>query len=112
VEQGTSGDSSNLLTRYERSLSAEVEGLGDEEDNEHSLSDEEAYHPSSTATPGQTDESLDADHPPTWHDIALSIAASLMLKMRDEVKNRLGYTTSAVRMVDFQKNDHLRFTIL
>lgn len=35
-----------------------------------------------------------------WHDIALSIAASLLLRMRDEIKLRLGYTTSAVSLPD------------
>jgi DNA polymerase eta len=40
-----------------------------------------------------------SDSPLTWHDIALSIAASMLLRMRDEVKNRLGYTTSAVSRV-------------
>ena len=32
----------------------------------------------------------------TWHDVALSIAAELMEKIRDEVRTKLGYTTSAV----------------
>ncbi|KAF7972529.1 hypothetical protein HWV62_17826 [Athelia sp. TMB] len=31
----------------------------------------------------------------TWHDVALSIAAELMEKIRAEVRNQLGYTTSA-----------------
>ncbi|KAG8970256.1 DNA-directed DNA polymerase eta rad30 [Tulasnella sp. 419] len=31
----------------------------------------------------------------TWHDVALSIGAEFMMKMRMEVKTRLGYTTSA-----------------
>jgi len=32
----------------------------------------------------------------TWHDVALSIAAVLMDKIRAEVRTRLSYTTSAV----------------
>jgi DNA polymerase eta len=32
----------------------------------------------------------------TWHDVALSIAAELMDKIRAEVRTQLGYTTSAV----------------
>lgn len=32
----------------------------------------------------------------TWHDVALSIAAELMDKIRAEVRMQLGYTTSAV----------------
>ncbi|KAA1467336.1 DNA/RNA polymerase [Dentipellis sp. KUC8613] len=31
----------------------------------------------------------------TWHDVALSIAAELMQKIRDDVRTQLGYTTSA-----------------
>jgi DNA polymerase eta len=36
------------------------------------------------------------DESTTWHDVALSIAAELMEKIRDEVRTKLGYTTSAV----------------
>lgn len=36
------------------------------------------------------------DEPRTWHDVALSIAAELMDKIRAEVRTQLGYTTSAV----------------
>jgi DNA polymerase eta len=32
----------------------------------------------------------------SWHDVALSIAAELMEKIRNDVRNKLGYTTSAV----------------
>ena len=32
----------------------------------------------------------------TWHDVALSIAAELMQKAREEVYTKLGYSTSAV----------------
>jgi len=32
----------------------------------------------------------------TWHDVALSIAAELMQKARQEVLEKLGYSTSAV----------------
>jgi DNA polymerase eta len=39
----------------------------------------------------------DDDRPRTWHDVALSIAAELMDKIRAEVRIQLGYTTSAVR---------------
>jgi DNA polymerase eta len=34
--------------------------------------------------------------PTTWHDVALSIAAELMEKARQEVNAKLGYSTSAV----------------
>ncbi|KIK62517.1 hypothetical protein GYMLUDRAFT_223745 [Collybiopsis luxurians FD-317 M1] len=33
--------------------------------------------------------------PPTWHDIALHIAAEMMHKVRVDIANKLGYTTSA-----------------
>jgi DNA polymerase eta len=32
----------------------------------------------------------------TWHDVALSIAAEFMDKIRAQVRIQLGYTTSAV----------------
>ncbi|KIJ66644.1 hypothetical protein HYDPIDRAFT_149468 [Hydnomerulius pinastri MD-312] len=35
------------------------------------------------------------DHMTTWHDVALSIAAELMGRIREEVHKKLGYTTSA-----------------
>jgi DNA polymerase eta len=37
------------------------------------------------------------DVPATWHDVALSIAAEMMRKVRYDVRTKLGYTTSAVR---------------
>lgn len=38
-----------------------------------------------------------AEEPPaTWHDVALSIAAAMMQRARDEVRIALGYSTSAV----------------
>jgi DNA polymerase eta len=36
------------------------------------------------------------DSLPTWHDVALSIAAEMMQRARDEVRTKLGYSTSAV----------------
>jgi len=38
----------------------------------------------------------DDDSGLTWHDVALSIAAELMDRIRAEVRTQLGYTTSAV----------------
>ena len=38
----------------------------------------------------------DEDEPRTWHDVALSIGAELMDKIRAEVRTQLGYNTSAV----------------
>ncbi|KAI0926251.1 hypothetical protein AcV5_008760 [Taiwanofungus camphoratus] len=37
----------------------------------------------------------DDDELTTWHDVALSIAAELMGKMREDIRTKLGYTTSA-----------------
>ena len=57
-----------------------------------------------TLVPIQSDESgdnenpqsEDLDVPPTWHDVALSIAAELMGKIRSDIYTTLGYSTSAV----------------
>ncbi|KAI0663749.1 DNA/RNA polymerase [Cubamyces menziesii] len=38
----------------------------------------------------------ESDDSTTWHDVALSIAAELMLRIREEIRAKLGYTTSAV----------------
>lgn len=35
------------------------------------------------------------DEATTWHDVALSIAAELMFRAREEVRTQLGYSTSA-----------------
>ena len=37
----------------------------------------------------------------TWHDVALSIAAELMSAAKEQVRTKLGYTTSAVRNAAF-----------
>lgn len=54
---------------------------------------------SSTNVDGSTNEGEvgEGDGFTTWHDVALSIAAEMMEKIRDEVRTKLGYTTSAVR---------------
>lgn len=39
----------------------------------------------------------EGEHSPTWHDVALSIAAELMGKVREDIRVKFGYTTSAVR---------------
>lgn len=46
------------------------------------------------------EEHIQAGEPPlTWHDVALSIAAELMAKVREDVRVQLGYSTSAVSFV-------------
>ncbi|KAG8934775.1 DNA-directed DNA polymerase eta rad30 [Tulasnella sp. 417] len=49
---------------------------------------------STSAQPADPEET-DDNHVITWQDVALSIGAEFMMKSRMEVKNRLGYTTSA-----------------
>jgi DNA polymerase eta len=44
----------------------------------------------------------------TWHDVALSIAAELMDKIRAEVRTQLEYTTSAVRIITCCSPEHAR----
>ncbi|KAJ7678513.1 DNA polymerase eta [Mycena rosella] len=43
----------------------------------------------------EPNDSKEIDMPSTWHDVALSIAAELMEKVRQEINAKLGYTTSA-----------------
>ena len=38
------------------------------------------------------------DDSTTWHDIALSIAAEFIAKLRHDIFNKLGYSTSAVSL--------------
>jgi DNA polymerase eta len=80
------------------SWTAYVEDSVVDDENEHySTSDDEDF--SEADNEASSDITAEDGRPPTWHDIALSIAASSLLKMREEVKSRLGYTTSAVRAV-------------
>lgn len=63
-----------------------------------SLETSEEIAKSSTSDDGLESETRQGgDELTTWHDVALSIAAELMEKIRDEVRDQLGYTTSAVR---------------
>jgi len=50
----------------------------------------------------------ESDEAPTWHDVALSIAAELMEKIRYAVRTKLGYTTSAVSTVLYEKQEAIR----
>lgn len=58
---------------------------------------DQALPDTSTSAWSARPEESDENHVTTWHDVALSIGAELMMKSRMEVKHRLGYTTSAVR---------------
>ncbi|KAF9046844.1 DNA/RNA polymerase [Hymenopellis radicata] len=42
-----------------------------------------------------TNSTVQPDHPCTWHDVALAIAAQLMHDVREAVRTKLGYTLSA-----------------
>jgi DNA polymerase eta len=46
-----------------------------------------------TSAGGSEDQSLPAS---TWHDVALLIAAKMMAKVRTDIYQQLGYSTSAV----------------
>lgn len=47
--------------------------------------------------PSTKEEQLEFEESPlTWHDVALSIGAKLMGKAREQVRVKLGYSTSAV----------------
>ena len=56
-----------------------------------------------TTEQGTSDANIDDEHDGvdngdssmTWHDVALSIAAELMGKIRRDIHERLGYSTSA-----------------
>ena len=48
----------------------------------------------------------------TWHDVALSIAAELMAKIREDVHHNLGYTMSAVRTPWYMILTHHKFISL
>lgn len=58
--------------------------------------------PPGPAIPGSSSNTLPpnpegtVEQKTTWHDVALGIAAEFMMKMRNGVKEDLGYTTSAV----------------
>ena len=46
--------------------------------------------------PQDEDDAVEEDDEhTTWHDVALSIAAELMMRIREDIRTKLGYTTSA-----------------
>lgn len=57
--------------------------------------DTEPSDTEATLPAGEEDQE-DAASQPTWHDVALSIAAELMQTARDVIREQLGYSTSAV----------------
>lgn len=52
--------------------------------------------PSTRVSDDEREVHREDDEFTTWHDVALSVAAELMEKIRGEVRTQLGYTTSAV----------------
>ena len=83
-----------------REWSAELEEHGHEDFDQEdvsSLTNEDDDDAPEADIEEENQTAIDgSDAPLTWHDVALSIGASMLLRMRDEVKNRLGYTTSSV----------------
>jgi DNA polymerase eta len=81
-------------------------GIGEKEDEIGSSSTGHQTHVedmTSNEFRGNIEEKVDVDLSPgmedsqvTWHDVALSIAAEMMQKAREEVRVNLGYSTSAV----------------
>jgi DNA polymerase eta len=62
----------------------------------------ETADPSAQASSAESEPTMEEIHEgeddtTTWHDVALSIAAELMSKAREEVLTKIGYSTSAVR---------------
>jgi DNA polymerase eta len=69
--------------------------------------EDQAGPPHGTGTNTEAEEG-DDDAQQTWHDVALSIAAEFMHKIRAEVRIQLGYTTSAVSIrVTIFRGSHL-----
>jgi len=56
-----------------------------------------ADNPGEPSAPTTTGDPELEEPPITWHDIALSIGAEMMQRARDQVRTKLGYSTSAVR---------------
>ena len=55
-----------------------------------------------TSPGGEEDNVVEEDdEETTWHDVALSIAAELMMRIREDIRDKLGYTTSAVSKLWF-----------
>ena len=80
--------------------SAENSDVGKEEGTLPAQQDEEdtaLENLKADTTLGIESQSTAEEPPPTWHDVALSIAAEMMQRARDEVRIALGYSTSAVR---------------
>ena len=48
------------------------------------------------STPVDEVHDIEEDEVTTWHDVALSLAAELMMRIREDIRSKLGYTTSAV----------------
>ena len=57
--------------------------------------DDVTDNPGEPGAPAVDDPVLE-DPPITWHDIALSVAAEMMQSAREQVRAKLGYSTSAV----------------
>lgn len=64
-------------------------------DGEEPANEQLEAGPSSRTEPEDFELQAEDDDTTTWHDVALSIASEMMMKARQEVLTRLGYSTSA-----------------
>ncbi|PIL29846.1 hypothetical protein GSI_08053 [Ganoderma sinense ZZ0214-1] len=66
---------------------------GESSIEDESLATEEA---SNASGPEDEEDAVEEDdEETTWHDVALSIAGELMMRIREDIRTKLGYTTSA-----------------
>ncbi|KAI0806104.1 hypothetical protein BC629DRAFT_1732729 [Irpex lacteus] len=64
-------------------------------DGEDDVSQSQVEAESENVQPDWNDPIEEDDSPNTWHDVALSIAAELMGRIRQDIFTKLGYSTSA-----------------
>lgn len=76
-----------------------VDGPDDRPDEEADPQDEAASVMEETGEDTEENAIEQDDSSATWHDVALSIAAELMGKIRRDIFAQLGYSTSAVSAV-------------
>ncbi|KAH9945194.1 DNA/RNA polymerase [Epithele typhae] len=69
-------ESDGEVAKEEQGGEEPADEVGAEDEDQHSSAEEDDEHV-------------------TWHDVALSIAAEFMLRIREDIRDKLGYTTSA-----------------
>ena len=107
-----------LIERYSELVAPPTDSLNGLDSPLPPPPDSVSWHPSCFLVAGPDEPSSDApdqaevgNHSPkkertrkpnqsvTWSDVALSIGAELLFKVREEILQQLGYTTSAVSML-------------